>query len=62
MQQILHQSAYSRCLEAHRRMALLLLPKLPHCTLTWLPYPAPGEKQLNRTYSTPQVQDTPHSR
>lgn len=57
MQQILHQSAYSRCLEAHRRMALLLLPKLPHCVPTWLPYPAPGGNLISRTGSTPKTQD-----
>lgn len=57
MQQILHQSAGSRCLEAHRHTALLLLPKLPHCVPTWLPYPAPGGKQSIRTGSTPKTQD-----
>lgn len=57
MQQILHQSAGSRCLEAYRHTALLMLLKLPHCALIWLPYPAPGEKQLNRTYSVPKTQD-----
>lgn len=57
MQQILHQSAGSRCLEAHRHTALLLLPKLPHCALIWLPYPAPGGKQISRAGSTPKTQD-----
>ena len=45
MQQILHQSTGFRCLEAHRHTALLLLPKLPHCALIWLPYPAPVESR-----------------
>lgn len=57
MQQILHQSAGSRCLEAHRHTALLVLPKLPHCALIWLPYPAPGGNLISRTGSTPKTQD-----
>lgn len=57
MQQILHQSAGSGCLEAHRHTALLLLAKLPHRVLIWLPYPAPGGKQSIRTGSTPKTKD-----
>ena len=61
MQQILHQSTGSRCLEAHRHTALLLLPKLPHCALIWLPYSAPGGKQINRTGSTSAPRTLPRS-
>lgn len=57
MQQILHQSTGSGCLEAHRHTALFLLPKLPHRVLIWLPYPAPGGKQSIRTGNTPKTQD-----
>lgn len=32
--------------------------KAAACMPIWLPYPAPGEKQSIRTYSTPKIQDT----
>lgn len=58
MQQILHQSAGSRCLEAHRHTALLLLPKLPHLCADMAALSNLVENQISRAGSTIGTQDT----